>query len=234
MAGILQRAWDALRGAIPGLSRSRATAAPDWAADRARILLVGPSGAGKSTLVNALLGREVAAAGAGAPVTRGTQWYGRDSALPVALGDTRGLEAAESADQVAALEASLAALGPGRRPHLVWLVLNAEGGRAFSGEGTLSAMATTLRKAGIPSLVVLTHAEPGATAHGGLRRRIAQTMGDAQVIAVNTEPTRAPDGTVLIPRHGLEMLRQASAELLPDTARRWDGATEPRGTRRTS
>ncbi|MFH5925823.1 GTPase [Roseomonas xinghualingensis] len=217
MMDFLQRAWGALRGAIPGLFRSR-MAAPDWTADRARILLVGPSGAGKSTLVNALLGEGTAEAGSGAPVTRGTTWYGRNSALPVALGDTRGLESVASADQVAALEAALSALAAGRRPHLVWLVINAEGGRAFSGAGTLGALAASLRQAGIPFLVVLTHAEPGEKAHAELRTRIAAVMGDVPIAAVNTLPLMGEDGAVLLPVHGVEALWRASLPFLPALA----------------
>ncbi|MBP0491321.1 GTPase [Pararoseomonas indoligenes] len=213
--GILDRAWGALRGAIPGLFRSRVLAPPDWAAGRGRILLVGPTGAGKSALVNAVLGEEAAPSGAGAPVTAGTRWHGRDSVLGLALGDTRGLETAESAAQVARLDEAIAEAGPARRPHLVWLVVNAEGGRAFAGEGTLAEFAEALRRAGIPFLVVLTHAEPGAEAHAGLRARIAAAMGDPTVLAVNTRALLGEDGAVLLPAHGLEMLLGASRPFLP-------------------
>ncbi|WP_338661392.1 GTPase [Pararoseomonas sp. SCSIO 73927] len=213
--GLLDRAWGALRGAIPGLFRSALPAPPDWAAGRGRILLVGPTGAGKSALVNVVLGEEVASSTAGAPVTAGTRWHGRDSALGLALGDTRGLETAESAAQVAQLEAAIAEAGPARRPHLVWLVLNAEGGRAFAGEGTLAAFAEALRQASIPFLVVLTHAEPGAGAHAGLRARIAAAMGDPAVVAVNTRPLLGEDGAVLLPAHGVDGLLAASRPFLP-------------------
>ncbi|WP_458094119.1 hypothetical protein [Roseomonas sp. WA12] len=165
--------------------------------------------------MNALLGEGTALSGAGAPVTAGTSWYGQDSGLPVALGDTRGLEAAESEAQVAAFEAALTALGPTRRPDLVWLVINAEGGRAFAGEGTLAALATTLLRESIPYLVVLTHAEPGAEAHAGLRAQIGAVMGEAPVVAVNTRPLVGEDGTVLIPAHGVDALWEASRPFLP-------------------
>ncbi|MCR0983012.1 GTPase [Roseomonas populi] len=213
--GFLDRVWGALRGAIPGLFRSTLPAPPDWAAGRGRILLVGPTGAGKSALVNAVLGEEAARSEAGAPVTAGTRWYGRESGLGLALGDTRGLEAAESAAQVARLEAAIAEAGPARRPHLVWLVVNAEGGRAFAGEGTLAAFAEALRRVGIPFLVVLTHAEPGAEAHARLRARVAEAMGDLPVIAVNTRPLLGEGGAVLLPAHGLQELLTASRPFLP-------------------
>ncbi|MFC0385411.1 GTPase [Muricoccus vinaceus] len=215
MAGLLGKAWGALRGAVPGLFRS-GTAAPDWAAGRGRILLVGPTGAGKSTLVNAILGEGTAPAGAGAPMTGSTTWHGKDSPLPLALGDTRGLEAAESAAQVAAFEASLGALPPERRPHLVWLVINAEGGRAFAGTGTLAALGASLRAATIPCLVVLTHAEPGEAAHARLRARIAGTMPGTPVAAVNSRPLLGEDGTVLLPAHGTEELLALSRPFLPE------------------
>lgn len=217
MAGLLGKAWETLRGVVPGLSRSGAApeSPPDWAEGRGRILLVGPTGAGKSTLVNAVLGEGTAPAGAGAPVTEGTTWYGEGSPLPVALGDTRGLEAAESEAQVANFSASLEALPPGRRPHLVWLVINAEGGRAFAGTGTLAGLASSLEAAGIPALVVLTHAEPGSEGHARLRARIVETMPGAPVVAVNSRALLGEDGAVLLPAHGVEALLALSQPFLP-------------------
>lgn len=191
---------------------------PGWAAGRARILLIGPTGAGKSALVNAILGEGTAASAAGAPVTKGMRWYAGDTPLPFALGDTRGLEAATSPDQVAELRRWLAALPPAHRPHLVWMVINAEGARAFSGEGTLAALADALRDAAIPHVVVLTHAEPGPASHGALRARIASVMGEAPLVAVNTRPLLGEDGEPLLPVHGLDALWAASRSFLPAPA----------------
>lgn len=231
-------------GALSWLRRTAAALRPPRETLRApaalaglpRILLVGPTGAGKSTLVNALLGTEAAEARAGAPVTTVLTWH-VGPAWDVTLGDTRGLETAAGVGQDARFRAALGALPPGERPHLAWLVLNAGAGRAHAGEGTLAAVAASLRAAGIPALVVLTHAEPSVPTHAeppvlthaepsvpthaepaeadaGLRARVAATMGDLPLVAVNTVPLRAPDGTVLIPRHGLDALRRATEERL--------------------
>lgn len=165
--------------------------------------------------MNAVLGEGTAPAGAGAPVTAETRWYGEASSLPLALGDTRGLEAAESAAQVAGFEASLAALPAERRPHLVWLVINAEGGRAFAGTGTLAGLAASLHAADIPCLVVLTHAEPGEGSHARLRGRIAETMPGAPIAAVNSRALVGEDGAVLLPVHGVGALLDLSRGFLP-------------------
>jgi hypothetical protein len=133
----------------------------------------------------------------------------------VALGDTRGLETAKGEAQAGALRDALAALGPRERPDLAWLVLNAEAGRAHAGAGTLAALADALQEAGVPALVVLTHAEAGEGAHAGLRARVADVLGPLPVIAVNARETRGEDGMLLVPAHGLEMLRAASEAVLP-------------------
>lgn len=191
--------------------------APDGLAGLPRILLLGPTGAGKSTLVNAMLGADTADARAGAPVTAGTTWHA-GPAWPVALGDTRGLETAEGAAQEVRFRAALDALGPDERPHLVWFVLNTEAGRAHAGEGTLASLAAALRGADIPAVVVLTHAEPNAAVHAGLRARIAEVMGPLPLVAVNGAAMRRADGTVLIPAHGLDVLRTASEAILATRA----------------
>jgi energy-coupling factor transporter ATP-binding protein EcfA2 len=202
------------RTAAAALRRREDLRAPAALAGLPRILLLGPTGAGKSTLVNAMLGAESAQAGAGAPVTAGLTWH-TGPAWAVALGDTRGLETAEGAAQEARLSDALGALAPEERPHLAWIVLNAEAGRAHAGGGTPAALAAALRGAEIPALVVLTHAEPAEAAHARLRARVAEAIGDLPMIAVNTTPLRAGDGTVLIPRHGLDALRRATEERLP-------------------
>jgi hypothetical protein len=148
-------------------------------------------------------------------VTEGTTWYGEATPFPLALGDTRGLESADSADQVARFQHDLAALGPGRSPHLAWLVINAEGSRAFAGTGTLAALAASLRAASIPCLVVLTHAEPDPEAHARLRARIAETMPGTPIAAVNTRALLGEDGAVLLPAHGVEDLLNLSRPFLP-------------------
>ncbi|WP_376098624.1 GTPase domain-containing protein [Roseomonas sp. CCTCC AB2023176] len=188
--------------------------APDALAGLPRVLLLGPTGAGKSTLVNAVLGIDSAEARSGAPVTVRTTWHA-GPAWPAALGDTRGLETAAGQAQAVVLRQALAALGPGERPDLAWLVLNAETGRAHAGAGTLAALAEALRAEGIPALVVLTHAEPGEDAHAGLRARIAGVLGPLPVVRVNARETRGEDGAVLVPEHGVDVLRAASDALLP-------------------
>src|SRR5690349_7880386 len=55
------------------------------------VLIAGPTGAGKSTLINAILRKEVAKTGKGAPVTRDIQAWAVDG-IPITVYDTPGLE----------------------------------------------------------------------------------------------------------------------------------------------
>ena len=136
------------------------------------ILLVGITGVGKSTLANAVLGREAAATGAGAPVTAGVDRLRSADGLTTVV-DTEGLElGGEVAERRREHLVALARLAD-----VVWYCVQAGPGRFGPTEAELvSALAGVARV-----IVVLTQSlEPPDALAAAIRSR----HEDVPVVAI--------------------------------------------------
>ena len=196
-------AWRSGRGDVPDACR-----------DRVRLWVVGPTGVGKTSLVAAILRRALPEQPV---VTAATSWHW-EPGLPLALADTVGLEMASGAGQVREVARRLRRMPAGVRPHAAWICVRADAHRVFAGEGgSEAALAAALSQAGVPCLGVLTQAEPEAeqAMAAALRRAIPDL---AAVVPVCARPRTAPDGAVLVPRHGLDRLRRATIAAVPPEA----------------
>ncbi|WP_374443229.1 hypothetical protein [Stella sp.] len=199
---------------------------PEACRDRVRVWVAGPTGAGKTSLVAAVLGRSVPE---GTPATPALSWHW-EAALPLALADTVGLELATGAEQVRAVARLLRRMPDGARPHAAWICLRADAHRVSGGEGGReSGLAEALRAAGVPCVGVLTQAEPETeqAMADALRRAVPDL---AAVVPVCVRPRTTADGTVLVPRHGLDRLRRATiGAVAPEAAARLERDWPPYG-----
>jgi hypothetical protein len=176
--------------------------AADAALGRVTVAVLGRTGAGKSTLINAVFGGEVAAAGTGAPVTRGVAEY---RAPLLTLLDSRGLELGESADVLAEVVGERARAGADEALHVVWFCIDAEQARLEPAEERLIARC----REAVPTIVVLTKAlEPP----DALLALIAPPV--IPVLALGRSL-----GGVDIPPHGVEELISRTVSVLPEAAR---------------
>lgn len=199
---------------------------PDACRARVRIWVAGPTGAGKTSLVAAALDRPVPESSS---ATARLSWHWQEE-LPIALADTVGLELAAGAGQVAAAARLLRRMPARSLPHAAWICVRADAHRVFSGEGgSEAALAAVLRAARVPAIGVLTQAEPGeeAAMADAFRRAVPDL---AAVVPLCVRPRSAADGTVLVPRHGLDRLRAATiAAVSPVVAERLEREWPPYG-----
>ena len=204
----------------------RAVRVPEPCRGRVRLWVAGPTGAGKTSLIAAVLGRPVPEVSA-ATAELGWHW---DADGPLALADTVGLEVAAGAAQVAAAKRLLRRMPADVLPHAAWICVRAEGHRVFGGDtGTEAALAGVLRAAGVPCIGVLTQAEPdGEEAMATAMRAAIPDLAD--VVPVCVRPRVGEDGSVLVPRHGLDRLRRATiAAVSPEVAARLEREWPPYG-----
>lgn len=204
-----------LAGGVWGYRAGRRTL-PAACRGKLRVWVVGPTGAGKTLLTRAVLGRPLPAAPGASPSTARLEWHCEPD-HPLALADTVGLELVRGPRQVREM---LSRLGGAGRPHAAWICVRAGGDRVFGAdptarEGTEVALAELLMAEGVPCLGVLTQADLAPEGSLPMEAALREAMpGLRAVVPVCVAPRLDEDGTLLVPRHGLDRLRQATIAAL--------------------
>ena len=187
---------------------------------RVTVAILGRTGAGKSTLINAVFGQDVAATGAGAPVTPSLVEH-RPTDGPLVLLDSRGLELGgdageEAADLVASEIERRASLAVSEALHVVWFCVDAGTGRFEPSEKELVRRCAER----VPTIVVLTKApDPHDADVTELHRYIEELrLPHAGVVSVLAADRRL--GGRSFEAHGVDALIGMTIDVLPEAARR--------------
>ena len=201
--------WDDVLASVPGADFARLPPC--------NIAVAGRSGVGKSTLLNAVFGRDLAATGAGRPVTRDATWY-EEPGFSVRLLDTRGLERGAFAESLAALEAKLTEARAGTNAdeqlHLLWLCLDGSGSRIEEADRRVAEMAGRL---GVLVVLVVTKAWFDSELPAIVRAELPDPPVRA-VVRVIASSRKFESGESVGPE-GLETLIEESLRLLPEAER---------------
>ncbi|GHV50190.1 GTPase [Synergistales bacterium] len=178
------------------------------------IVVVGKSGSGKSTLINAVLGKETAEAGVGAPVTRTTQSFGGEE-IPLTLYDTVGIELDEdksrqSRNDVEELVRNSSLEGDtDSHIHIMWYCVNSMGKRFEPPEADL--ISRFEKEHDVPVFIVLTQCVSQKSADE-LSQTIKDMVSDANVLKVLSEDFETD--TAVVSSFGIDELLKSSIENL--------------------
>ncbi|NJL41812.1 MAG: hypothetical protein HC899_37915 [Leptolyngbyaceae cyanobacterium SM1_4_3] len=178
------------------------------------ILLAGNSGDGKSTLANAMLGVDLAEAGAGFPVTKGIQCYQYHD-KPLTLFDTEGFEVIDSERTVGAvkevIESRRKKADSKQHIHIVWLCIAAASRRLQQVHIDLVRLCSELQ---IPVIVVITKSYLKDDSSEAFLKAIADSLPEADGMI----PVLAKEmyfGRLRIAPFGLVQLLDATLSLIP-------------------
>lgn len=134
------------------------------------------------------------------------------------------------------MQSELASWKLEERPHCAWLCVQADSARIF-GEpdepdeakrlrGTEGELGRLLNRPGIPVIVVITQADRDGPEVEAMRRRRRQVFDFPHSVVPDCAQPRTPHSRILIPAHGLDILKSEALKILPAplaerTARGW-------------
>jgi len=175
------------------------------------LLVVGKTGTGKSTLVNTVFDGRIAETGQGRPITQHMRRYTKEGS-PVSIYDTKGLEVADYKSILNDLKTKVREINRSEKPedhiHVAWLCI-AEGSRRV--EEAEIELANLLDELSVPVVVVITT----AISDQGFKSDVRNIFHSASnVVRVNSEPL-AMDDDVIMPRKGMDVLVDATMEVVP-------------------
>ena len=183
---------------------------------RFNILIAGRTGVGKSTLINEVFQGKLAATGQGRPVTTKTREYTKKG-VPLAIYDTRGLELKEYREIIDELvrfvDARNREADANRHIHVAWVCVSEDGRRVEEAEIELHRkLAQYMRVLGVVTK---------ARHDQGFRAEVQGLLTEAvDVVSVRALSERFDDSAAILPPMGLEELVEATAEIVPEAAKR--------------
>lgn len=182
---------------------------------KVNIIVAGKTGVGKSTLINAVFRGDLAATGAGAPVTRTTQEITKPG-HPVTIFDTKGLELKDYETIIGDLEEIISERSAHhdetKHIHVAWLCIHEDGRRVEQAEIDLCKM---FQKQRIPVIVVITKSRSDK----GFREEVKSLIPSATaVVSVRAIPEEIDDDgeTYFLKEKGVSDLILQTWRLLPE------------------
>lgn len=204
---------EALRKAVDELDR---TSLPT-----ANIMVAGITGTGKSTLLNAVFSSDLAATGAGRPVTEQIAEYDSPD-IPIHIWDTVGLEldSEKTKESIRAIRDTIANKSVSDdhfdRIHAIWYCINSGSNRY---QGAELDSIKNLHSIGVPFIIVLTQCigdddEINAFEDKIKSINLSMGMGDIEIVQVLAMDKKTKKYT--IEAFGLDVLVDTTIKKMPD------------------
>ena len=204
---------EALRKAVDELDR---TSLPT-----ANIMVAGITGTGKSTLLNAVFSSDLAATGAGRPVTEQIAEYDSPD-IPIHIWDTVGLEldSEKTKESIRAIRDTIANKSVSDdhfdRIHAIWYCINSGSNRY---QGAELDFIKNLHSIGVPFIIVLTQCigdddEINAFEDKIKSINLSMGMGDIEIVQVLAMDKKTKKYT--IEAFGLDVLVDTTIKKMPD------------------
>lgn len=204
---------EALRKAVDELDR---TSLPT-----ANIIVAGITGTGKSTLLNAVFSSDLAATGAGRPVTEQIAEYDSPD-IPIHIWDTVGLEldSEKTKESIRAIRDTIANKSVSDdhfdRIHAIWYCINSGSNRY---QGAELDFIKNLHSIGVPFIIVLTQCigdddEINAFEDKIKSINLSMGMGDIEIVQVLAMDKKTKKYT--IEAFGLDVLVDTTIKKMPD------------------
>lgn len=180
------------------------------------VLIAGRTGVGKSTLINSVFQGNFANTGQGRPVTPNTREIKKEG-IPLSIFDTRGLEMADFAETLSALQNLVKERAnhsdPNQHIHVAWICISEDSRRVERAEEELVKM---LADRNIPVIVVITKARSDKGFRSTVLHLLPLVGNAVRVRAISEEL----DEGIMLPPMGLKDLVEVTMQAVPEGIRR--------------